>query len=192
MYIKPWQRLSFQHHCVSWSCKTIGTILTEQNVQKCWCGVVTFLWKMPILCTHTLTTIQQLRKGTSQGCSYHVLCAHSLQGVVSLGSLTTQHDAVVAVQHGIGDVTGLSTSRARFLGHALKHLRKINKTLRYTFLFKMFSTKESSFWGHRPEWHRWWVCQSWCTCQSSFSGRWRPSLLGFQCPGLHGQPWCHH
>lgn len=55
-----------------------------------------------------------------------MLCAHCLQGVVSLGCLTAQHDAVIAIQHSIGDVTGLSTSRSRFLGHAFQHLN-VNK-----------------------------------------------------------------
>lgn len=55
--------------------------------------------------------------------TYFVLCAHRLQRVVSLGGLTAQHNAVVAVQHSVGDVAGLSSGRTRFLGHALQHLR---------------------------------------------------------------------
>lgn len=54
--------------------------------------------------------------------SYHVLSAHGLQGVVSLGCLTTQHDAVVTIQHSVGHVAGLSPCGTRFLGHALQHL----------------------------------------------------------------------
>lgn len=73
-----------------------------------------------------------------------MLCAHSLQGVVSLGGLTAQHDAVVAIQHGVGNITGLSASRAGFLGHALQHLRRDNNiTLRQTFFFVMFFSQNS-------------------------------------------------
>lgn len=63
-------------------------------------------------------------KRTRAFSSHHVLCVHSLQWVVSLGCLTAQHDAVVAIQHGVGNVAGFSSGRPRFFGHTLQHLRR--------------------------------------------------------------------
>lgn len=76
-----------------------------------------------------LITLSQLDQSEGGGGSYHVLIADGLQGVVSLGSLTTKHDAVIAIQHSVGHVTGLSASWPGFLGHALQHLKRNNKTL---------------------------------------------------------------
>lgn len=66
-------------------------------------------------------------------CSHHVLCAHSLQRVVSLSGLTTQHNAVIAVQHSVGNIAGLSAGRAGLLGHALQHLLKQKQSCKVCF-----------------------------------------------------------
>lgn len=64
-------------------------------------------------------------------CSYtwthHVLCAYCLQGVVSLGSLPAEHDAVGSIQHRIGYVTALSAGGSRLLDHALQHLNDLGE-----------------------------------------------------------------
>ena len=44
-----------------------------------------------------------------------MLRADGLQGVVSLGGLPAQHDAVGAVQHGVGHVAALGAGGAGFL-----------------------------------------------------------------------------
>jgi len=54
-----------------------------------------------------------------------VLRAHRLQRVVPLGGLSAQHDAVGAVQHGVGHVAALGPGGAGLLDHALQHLRGI-------------------------------------------------------------------
>lgn len=46
----------------------------------------------------------------------------SLLGVVTLGGLTRQHDAVGTVQNGVANIADLSTGRARVVGHRLEHL----------------------------------------------------------------------
>lgn len=158
-----------------------GGVLTS-DIQKPSGVLLILVLKMVTLSTFTLKP------------SYQMLCAHCLQRVVSLGRLTAQHDTVVAIQHSIGNITGLSASRARLLGHAFKHLNVnketdciISRLQKSTYLD---STNLCSH--HRPVWHRRLACQSCCICRSSFSGRWRPSRLGFQFPDLHGPPWCHH
>lgn len=53
----------------------------------------------------------------------------SLQGIISFGSFSGQHDTVGSVQHSIGDVASFGTGRAGFLDHALQHLAgKMNVT----------------------------------------------------------------
>ena len=47
---------------------------------------------------------------------------HSLDGEAAGSCLPREHDAVSAVQHGVGDISGLSTRGARVLDHALQHL----------------------------------------------------------------------
>lgn len=51
-----------------------------------------------------------------------MLRADSLKRVVSFSGLTTQHDAVGTIQHGVGDVAALSTGGSGLLDHALQHL----------------------------------------------------------------------
>lgn len=70
-----------------------------------------------------------------------MLCAHRLQRVVSLGGLAAQHDAVIAVQHSIGHIAGLSTSGTRLLGHALQHLRE-SKRGRFTLCAQTLQEKD--------------------------------------------------
>ena len=48
---------------------------------------------------------------------------HRLDGVVALGRLTRQHDAVGTVEDGIANIADLGTSRTRIVGHGLQHLR---------------------------------------------------------------------
>lgn len=57
--------------------------------------------------------------------TYHVLCAHCLQGVISLGSFSAQHDAVSSIQHSVGYVAAFSTGGSGLLDHALQHLTSI-------------------------------------------------------------------
>ena len=47
---------------------------------------------------------------------------NGLDGVVTLGGLSGQHDAVRAVENGVTNVTDLSTGRARVVCHGLEHL----------------------------------------------------------------------
>jgi len=46
----------------------------------------------------------------------------------SLGALSRQHDAVGAVEDGVGDVACFSTRRTRLLGHAVQHLSEWHTT----------------------------------------------------------------
>lgn len=63
------------------------------------------------------------RPGDGQAPRTHqVLHSHSLQGVVPLGRLSRQHDAVGSVQNGIGHITALSPGGTGLLDHALQHL----------------------------------------------------------------------
>lgn len=48
--------------------------------------------------------------------------AHRLQGVGALGSLPREHHTVGSIQYCIGYVAHLCPSRARIVGHTLKHL----------------------------------------------------------------------
>ena len=57
--------------------------------------------------------------GLQAGLVHHL---NSLTGVGTLGSLTRQHYTVRSVQHGIGNVGHLSTSRAGVICHGLEHL----------------------------------------------------------------------
>ena len=59
------------------------------------------------------------------GAAHHVLRADGLQGVVALGRLPAQHDAVGAVQHGVGHVAALGARGAGLLDHALQHLHGV-------------------------------------------------------------------
>ena len=57
---------------------------------------------------------------------------HHLDGldrVESLGGLAAQHDAVGAVEDGVGDVGRLGASRSRLAAHALEHLRRADDRL---------------------------------------------------------------
>lgn len=136
-----------------------------------------------------------------------MLCAYCLQGVISLGSLSAQHDAVGSVQHGVGYVTALSTGRSGLLDHALQHLNgvgrqqtQINKPqnnsgdklttewYKQNECYMKYSMTSALIW---PEWRMWSACQLCCSDRSSSSGLGRPFLWGSQYPGHHGQPWCH-
>lgn len=60
----------------------------------------------------------------SAGCTHSMLHAHSLKWVVSLGSLSGEHNAVCSIQDSISNIAALGAGWARFLDHAFQHLEE--------------------------------------------------------------------
>src|SRR4029434_9261619 len=59
--------------------------------------------------------------------------ARPLKRVISLGRLSTQHDAVGSIQNGVGHVAALCTGGTGLLDHALQHLpNRVDNSNTYT------------------------------------------------------------
>lgn len=62
--------------------------------------------------------------------AYSVHHPERLEGVVSLGRLSAQHDAIRSVQNSVGYVTGFGSSGAGLCDHRLQHLHRHRVDLR--------------------------------------------------------------